>query len=128
MSKATITHNNDRGYPVVTCDRTGTELRTLYGIDDIQWFNNYNGFHFFDRESMRFFNSRILSDVYRGRWFVTSERNDMPYSQPATRLYTVRYVREDGTLETVGEFQQYETAYQAKKAARLAAERGRVDG
>ena len=65
---------------------------------------------------MRWFDSRISSRIYGGRYFVTSERYN--YDEP--RLYTVRsFTYSDGRLEidTVGEFQQYETARQAHNAA-----------
>jgi hypothetical protein len=52
------------------------------------------GGHFFDREAMRFFNSKVESDVYAGRYFVTSERRelDMP------KRFTVRQVAPSGEM------------------------------
>jgi hypothetical protein len=77
--------------------------------------------HFFDSSAMRFFNSRLLSDVYPSKdriFFVTSEKFD--YKSP--RLYTVRcLVMRTGFVETFGEFQGYNTSTQAKNAALKAA-------
>jgi NADPH-dependent ferric siderophore reductase len=77
------------------------------------------GNHFFDPDSMRFFDSRILSRVYGGRYFVTSEQfHGTTGSEP--RRYTVRIVTyENGRfdIDTVGEFQQHETAKQAQRVA-----------
>lgn len=109
------------------------------------------GSHFFSRDTMRFFNSHVspssVTPVWNpelgrpdhnlGYWFVTSER----YDDDSPRLYSVRrgelvdYVREsDGRtcqrfdVETIGEFQQYETRNAAVKAMRelIAAERESV--
>jgi hypothetical protein len=74
--------------------------------------------HFFDRASMRFFDSRILSPVYGCRFFVTSER--FRGSRPeldGARRYTVREFRADGSVETIGDFQQFASAGAAKRHA-----------
>jgi len=69
------------------------------------------GFHFFEASSMHFFNSRI-SSYTRGRFFVTSERQD--WEKP--RLYTVRVLNERGGIDSIGNFQEYSTLSAAKKA------------
>lgn len=89
--------------------------------------------HFFDKGSMRFFNSRIAEYGYNGIlcndketiysdlvFFVTSEKFD--YKSP--RLYTIRRLnRTTGEIITVGEFQAYKTSSGAnKKAQKLAME------
>lgn len=67
-------------------------------MQDIKQANRDAGFHFFDRDTMRFFDSRILSQVYSGPggvFFVTSERG------PAgPRGYTVRQRLENGDVTT----------------------------
>lgn len=85
------------------------------------------GGHFFDKETMRAFNSRILSDLYRvgdsEGYFVTSERFD--YDTP--RTYTVRYyvvIHNDEEnsdrvdIGTVYGGYQLGSAYLAKKKAK----------
>lgn len=63
----------------------------IYSIEQIQ--REAKG-HFFDKSTMNFFNSRILSDVYqKNSWspvyFITSERKNIcGYLRP--RKYTVR--------------------------------------
>ncbi len=79
--------------------------------------------HFFDKDTMRFFNSRILETVYQGPggvFFVTSERFvGSTYTGP--RLYTVRkFNPETGDIGTHGEYNKI-TKYQAIKAATEAA-------
>ena len=73
------------------------------------------GHHFFSRDTLRFFDSRIPRATVDGsRYFVTSERFD--YSSP--RLYTVRYANTDGSIDTIGKFQGYSTRAAAVAAAR----------
>ena len=91
------------------------------------------GSHFFDKATMRFFNSRLLPatltqmDATGDRFrFVTSERFDAN----SRRSYTVRSVtfyrvadnngtpRERVEVNTVGEFQAYGSAAQARRHIR----------
>lgn len=55
--------------------------------------------HFFSAGAMRFFNSRIQTiPPYKGRVFVTSEVG----SHQPNRRYTVRCIRPDGQIDTIG--------------------------
>lgn len=64
------------------------------------------GGHFFDRDTMKFFGSRIESPLIGGKWFVTSEQyGDEP------KRFTVRWVVDLGyriAIETVGGFQEFD--------------------
>jgi len=72
------------------------------------------GSHWFEPSTMRFFKSRVLSVVYGGRFFVTSEQGPN-----GVRAYSVREASEDGSsISTVGEFQGWATAPQAKREAK----------
>ena len=83
----------------------------FHSMYEVKRHNRQNGYHFFEPSSMRFFNSRIQNDPpYKGRYFVTSERFD--YSSP--RLYTIREIKQDGNIETIGEFQGFSTGRQTK--------------
>ncbi len=82
-------------------------------IEEIKQANANAGQHWFSPDTMRYFNSRVLAGVIGGRYFVTSER----YDDGTPRLYTIRVANEDGTIDTVGDFQGYETADSAKRAA-----------
>ena len=88
--------------------------------------NTVRGMHFFDRDTLRFFNSRILSDVYEGTggiYFATSEKGP-----DGVRRYTVRrFEKATGSVGTFGTFQAYRTARAAKGAAKRAAEATRED-
>mgnify|MGYP001156849128 CR=1 FL=1 len=80
-------------------------------MTDIKRNNKEAGHHFFDRDTMRFFNSRIESGLYKDNTFITSEQFD--YNSP--REYTIRRVVDGGIkIETIGEFGQFETLEDAK--------------
>ena len=71
----------------------------------------HNG-HWFSPGAKRFFSSRICQyaiEIDGKNYFVSSEQFD--YKSP--RLYTVRVQDENGDIDTVGEFQQYQTSTQA---------------
>ena len=78
-----------------------------------------SGSHFFDRDTLRFFRSRIGSNIYGGRLFVTSEQS----GDDSPRLYTIRMVRQylDRSMlhmTTVGGFQRFRSYDAAHSAAR----------
>ncbi len=84
-------------------------MKTFVNITEIKQANKNLGEHFFDRASMRFFNSRVESKVLRGRYFVTSEIGPDEH-----KLYSVRMADESGSIETIGEFNVFETIREAK--------------
>ena len=72
-----------------------------------------NGGQFFDKDTMKFWVTRIETGVIKNGCFVTSENN----YDGTKRLYTVR--RFNGkSIDTIGEFQQYKTKGSASDAAR----------
>lgn len=79
--------------------------------------NRVGGYHFFDRDTKLFFRSKIETDMLPGNRFVTSEQH-VHSGGTEPRLYTVRQGNPNGTVSTVGEFQQYATRAAAIKAAR----------
>ena len=83
-------------------------------IDDIRAANERLCHHFFSPGARRFFRSRILDGVIQGCLFITSER----HSDRDPRLYTIRRAFPSGCVSTVGTFQGYRTAAQARAAAR----------
>ena len=83
------------------------------------------GNHFFDADTMRFFNSYTAKWAYLTRdaklsYFVTSER----YSYQEPRMYTVRVQdTTTGEIDTIGDFNTIPTSKQAHALAkRLAKE------
>jgi len=78
-------------------------------LDDVINLNHSTDHHFFDPDTMRFFDSRIESPLMRGRFFVTSERG--PHM---ARAFTVRCAGDDGDIGSVGAgFMGYETRAEA---------------
>lgn len=78
-------------------------------IAQIKAANRAAGNHFFDADTMEFFRSRVEGGVIGGRFFITSEQFD----DAAPRRFTIREAREDGSIETAGEFQSYATREEA---------------
>ena len=87
---------------------------TFHTIEMMRRHNICQGYHFFDKDAMRFFRSRIAPGVVHGRVFITSEQFD--YQSP--RLYTVRAMRDDGSTTELSEFQQFDTLRQARSYVR----------
>jgi len=86
----------------------------FFTVEQIKDAHAASGGCWFSPDTMRFFKSRVLSGVYGGRYFVTSEQ-----FPSGVRAYSVRQVSGDGSsISTVGRFGGYATAYQARAAAR----------
>lgn len=86
--------------------------RACFTIADVKALNAENGWSFFEPGAMKFFKSKIESEVLIGSLFVTSEQNGSE-----RRKFTVRSFDETGHVKTVGNFQAYGTRGQAVKAA-----------
>ena len=98
---------------------TTTQANKLHNLHQIKYAaSTGKSPHWFDRDTLRFFNSRISERVYPvpgGAYFVTSEKYSRYDNSP--RLYTVRHCTLEGDINTIGEFQQYQSAPQAHYAA-----------
>lgn len=83
-------------------------------ITQIKIANKNAGFHFFDRKTLKFFNSKVESRVIRGNLFITSERFDAT----TPRRFTVRAAMVTGAIKTVGGCMQHATLESAKEACK----------
>jgi hypothetical protein len=97
-----------------------------YTMAAIKEVNKAHGGHWFDRSSMRFFDTRLGQTVYQGPggiYFVTSEQfHDGAFH--GARKFTVRQFNpETGDVETAGKFQAYTTGEGARAAAKMLAAR-----
>ncbi len=82
-------------------------------ISEVKAIVKSNGRHFFDKDTMNYWGTRIETSVFKNGCFVTSE-DDFSGTK---RFYTVR--RFNGTsIVTIGDFQQYKTKEAAREAAR----------
>jgi hypothetical protein len=65
---------------------------------------------------MRWFNSRICPTIYGGKYFITSEKDDMrPEHQ---RQWTIRIYNGGLDIDTVGEFCAFNSLAEAVKAVK----------
>lgn len=76
--------------------------------------NKRAGYHFFDADAMRFFNSRVGSALYAGRYFITSER----FSADTPRMYTIREADDEGCINNASAYQQFNSRSAALAAVR----------
>ena len=90
---------------------------------DVRNANRELGHHFFDRDTMRFFDSKIVGALIGGRYFITSER----FNAESPRLYTIRKAQPNGDVGTVGAFQQYRTREAAYAEAKAMAKGQNLD-
>lgn len=84
----------------------------LYNMMDVKTANINIGHHWFDSATMRFFKTRLLGGLLKNRLFVSSEKH-----HAGKREYSIRYVKPNGAVDTLGTFCHYDTAYQAKSVA-----------
>ena len=94
-------------------------------IQDIRAAHEAAGGDFFSPATMRLFSSRILSPVFPGGIFVTSERDSGVFTSNGfmaawggQRRYTVRVCHDYGDIDTVSEFGQFSTRAEALAWAR----------
>lgn len=95
----------------------------LTSTDQLRIIADRFGSPYFSPAMLRFFSSRIHRPIYGGRFFVTSERDEMT---DYARTYSVRSFDVDEisgriNFDTVGDFGQYATRSEAHAAARTAA-------
>jgi hypothetical protein len=88
--------------------------KTFETMYDVRLANRQAGHHFFEGGTLGFFKSRIGTELYGGRYFITSEQFD----SNAPRLYSVREVSPNGHINTVGKFQEYGSSASARTAIR----------
>tara|TARA_R110002110_G_scaffold83483_6_gene216682 strand:- start:2080 stop:2424 length:345 start_codon:yes stop_codon:yes gene_type:complete len=77
-------------------------------LNSIEQLNEEKGYHYFEEKTMRFFSSNAYETIYAGCIFITSEKF-MSRHGNGPRRYSLRCIRENGTIDTIGEFQGYET-------------------
>jgi len=111
-----------------------------YLEDEVRSRSDRKGGHFFDKDSMRFFSSRISELMWqRGGsndpsyktkdiYFITSEadRGHIKHSGSA-RAFTIRKANADGDINAVSEFQEYSTLGEARKELKDIIEDGKLE-
>lgn len=87
----------------------------FWTMDQLEMYHEskYNGY-FFNKETIRWWKSRVQTiPPYGGRVFVTSEKMD--FRTP--RKYSVREIKPDGSISTVGEFCKWNSRKEAHNFA-----------
>lgn len=83
--------------------------RTFASTDEIMRLNQKIGGHWFSKDTMRSFDSKVYGSVHHGRYFISSEKqDDLP------RVYKVRYADPEGRISTLDdqpEFATYKAAW-----------------
>jgi hypothetical protein len=95
-------------------------LSEINTIERLKAYNTAMEFYFFSPDTMRYFRSRIAPDLIHtseGIVFITSEQFQCD-GRIDPRLYTVRIMQEDGDIDDIGGFQQFNTLRQARKFAK----------
>lgn len=87
------------------------EKTTFSNITEIKEHNKVNGFNFFNRDTMQFFNSKIESSVLHGCYFITSEVNPS-----GEKRFSIRKAKSNGNIKTIGDFHRYGTKESAINA------------
>jgi hypothetical protein len=82
-------------------------------MSDVRHANKALGHYWFHRDTLRFFKSRLESELIGGRYFVSSERG--PHGP---RMFTIREVNPDGSIDTLGDFMAFKTCSAACDAIR----------
>jgi len=105
---------------------TGTSMKQFldrgrYLEDEIKRRAEKGSPHFFDKDTMSFFSSRLselmwsegeLKDYQKSNiYFITSEKH-----AGSARAFTVRIIDADGDINTFGEFQGFSTLGEARRA------------
>ena len=84
---------------------------TITGMKEL---NKEAGQHWFDKDTMRFFDSKIEAGPNKKDIFITSETIG---TRTCQRGYSLRqFDRETGKVETIGEMNDYSTLKEAREA------------
>ena len=85
-----------------------------------------NGSHWFDADTMRFFDSRVSRHaIFDGElyWFVSSEQfHDHVNGYHGAREYAIRTMTVDGDINTAGKLGEHSTSARAWRVLRAAVE------
>ena len=116
--KKPSTTDLDKFYKVNTVVDIST-LPTELTLAEMKKINQDLGMHFFDKDAVKFFNSKFeTKGIRKGNnvYFITSEQFEPTIGEKEPRKYTIRDMDlNDGSIDTVGEFQQYDSKESAKK-------------
>ncbi len=88
---------------------------TFETIEQVRQANIKNGYDFFEKIGSDHACMRVESYLLAGKYFISSELVESDQTN-RDRLYTVRQVKPDGQVVTVGIYQEYESIKAAQDA------------
>ena len=86
------------------------EFKGYNSIKEIKEANKRKGHFFFSQGALDFFRSKIYPIIYQKKYFITSEID--PFEHEA---FTIREAKENGEVDTVGEFHSFRDYIDAEK-------------
>lgn len=90
------------------------EKRQIETISQLRALNEKNGGCWFTPDTMRFFKTKIETGIIDGQYFVTSDASGFGDSSP--RKFTIRSFDAEGSVDTVEEFNKFDTLNDALAA------------
>lgn len=78
----------------------GTDKGYFSSMADLKSENKLNGFYFFSPQTMKFFNSKIVSPLLAGRYFITSEVQTFS-TGAKEKLFSIRIANKNASIDTV---------------------------
>ncbi len=73
-------------------------------LADVRINNIRRGFHWFDAGTIRFWKTKLESELINGRYFISSEDEFALDGRKPKRIFAVRYANNDGTITTLAKF------------------------
>jgi hypothetical protein len=87
----------------------------ISSIQQIAHYNKSKGQHFFDPSTMRFFNSVLYPNIINRNGLICFVTSEAEPSMGIARKFTARALLQNGHVEDLGEFQQFETEADARE-------------
>lgn len=112
-SNARATAHN---WDVIRNSNRKVDVVMFNSMSDLRKKNKEIGHRFFSREMMREYNSKIESALFRGRWFIMSEKGR---EQNAKRKFKLWEANAKGEITAVGGGVSYPDRDTAKKALKV---------
>ena len=91
-------------------------LGNFSSLSQFRQFNYQQGFHWFDRDTMKMFGTRTCGDMLGGYVFITSD-----HDYKRDRKYSIRLAMASGSVYTYA-FVEYDTLSEARKEAKWLAQ------
>ena len=85
--------------------------KTWKTISEVKEANEAAGQFWFSKHTMRFFKTRIVTGIIKGRYFVTAETNPS-----GVERFSARIVEDDASISTIGKFHSFDDIDDAKAA------------